>query len=640
MRRVVFALLSLFFLVTVFGHPSVVDARTCCVDGNDPKTCWACSGNDYKNHGGCVGNPTCVECPADTPVANACAGGGGIDMCSLFKATPTATVQVGSTSGFLSILVKQGTYSTITVANFTPLIATANPVIWGSAGLPDLGNNYTTEVKRFKVTGLRPGVAILQARQYSTAPGYEKLYCTYPVKVTVLAAPTPAPTPVTDPTCTCTAWASTACWPASCPVGMVQQTRTCSPVGCQLETQCVKDPNCDPVPSTINAVVYTDSPTNPAKPAGLANPNCSTTTPGIYQAGGTMTATDNTGKSYSAALKLANGAVTITNVPQSTGGKYCVRFTSLDPDYAVTCPSSGEYCSQDAPIPPATPLRFYVSKIGNPWYQTMGGDIGAMNGSGTALTDAISAPCKEPGCLPYLALPLGTNPSSTGALLTSTSSVVNMLTGSIAKAPEARRVKLPNPLVCRENYDYFYRLFSMGLTPNSDFVNPANAILPAVPLNGVAYYYGGGATLTVSTAWNIKAGESKVVFVKGDLSIKNTITVAKGGFLAFIVSGNIIVDPSVGTLDHSSTTNGQVQGVYISNQMIQVLPQGVNIPDKKLVAEGTFAACNGIQIKRDFYGVDNNRYPGALFVYRPDFVLNTPAKMKESNYIWQEVAAK
>jgi hypothetical protein len=133
-----------------------------------------------------------------------------------------------------------------------------------------------------------------------------------------------------------------------------------------------------------------------------------------------------------------------------------------------------------------------------------------------------------------------------------------------------------------------------------------------------------------------------VIFVDGNLDIQGTgttITVPSGAFLAFIVSGNITIDPSVGTSDITQTTNGQVQGVYLADGTFTVDSAGV---DLKFIGEGTFSACTGVSLPRDFNnggsGVDNNKYPATEFIYRPDFMTNTPVKMQKPIYQWQEVA--
>ncbi len=64
------------------------------------------------------------------------------------------------------------------------------------------------------------------------------------------------------------------------------------------------------------------------------------------------------------------------------------------------------------------------------------------------------------------------------------------------------------------------------------------------PASGTYYVNG---NLTIDTAgWNVSPGETIVVLVSGNLTINQTINLSGTGFVAFIVNGNITVDPSVG----------------------------------------------------------------------------------------------
>src|SRR6185369_1941233 len=117
---------------------------------------------------------------------------------------------------------------------------------------------------------------------------------------------------------------------------------------------------------------------------------------------------------------------------------------------------------------------------------------------------------------------------------------------------------------CRENYNYFYRLYSMGTTPRNDFEAPANdpaqAQKPTIPpvnlnvdgTNKSAYIQQGD--LTINSDWILSGSESIVIFVNGNLNVTNNahITVPSGTFLAFIVSGDITFDSTIGETDPAS----------------------------------------------------------------------------------------
>lgn len=355
----------------------------------------------------------------------------------------------------------------------------------------------------------------------------------------------------------------------------------------------------------------------------------------------------------------ANGTYTATAL---FNGAATVDFNPGDPNYVCSCPTG---CTYGGILSPTANVNFYVTQVGNHWFQVLGGDINASDVS-SAIADPISTLCTTPSCQPYLLLPTtgGTN-AQVGALLTPTTAGVNVDVSSqagfqqtpVGPTGASRSVKTNSSLACRENYNYFFRLYSMGVVgtpqaPKEDFVapanNPADAQKPSVPsLNASGAYYHEG-DMTISSTWTLSGSESFVIFVNGDLTFNNSaqVIMPSGTFISFIVSGNIIVDPTVGSTDPASTT-GTLQGVYIANGTLTVQTQGATPAndEKKFIGEGTFAACGDIALLRDFrnsvnsiYGVNNNRYPASLFVFRPDVMTSAPEKMKRPLMNWREVA--
>jgi len=266
------------------------------------------------------------------------------------------------------------------------------------------------------------------------------------------------------------------------------------------------------------------------------------------------------------------------------------------------------------------------------------------------VNDQINAFCTTPSCEPYLILPpAGATGQSYGSLTIKTNSYADLADQSgnqesnVGPTGFSYLVKTNTPQSTAENYNYFYRLYSMGTAPSEDFSVPTSATLPgSAPANGKLAYYRGG-DMTIDSNWDVTAGNSYVIFVNGNLTVSNsaTITVAQGAFLSFIVSGNITFDSSIGTATFSSTGPGQVQGVYIANGVLKVESAGASGTEKKFIGEGTFVGYSGIRLPRDFSnggnGTQNNNYPASLFVHRPDFVINTPARMKKAVMNWREV---
>ncbi|HEX8015259.1 MAG TPA: hypothetical protein VF465_08490, partial [Flavobacterium sp.] len=120
------------------------------------------------------------------------------------------------------------------------------------------------------------------------------------------------------------------------------------------------------------------------------------------------------------------------------------------------------------------------------------------------------------------------------------------------------------------------------------------------------------------------------------LTISNQIHVNNGGFLAFIVKGNITVDNSVGTNVVAQTTPAQVEGVYISDGTLTIAagnPPG----DLKFIGQGTFVGWGGVLLPRQYkVSNNNNSYPTDLFEFRPDLLYNIPVRMKRPLLLWQE----
>jgi hypothetical protein len=183
----------------------------------------------------------------------------------------------------------------------------------------------------------------------------------------------------------------------------------------------------------------------------------------------------------------------------------------------------------------------------------------------------------------------------------------------------------------REDYNYFNGLYSLGSTPTTDFTG---AKPTAAPTNGKAYY--AGSDVTISSSWSVAKGESYVIFVNGNLRISQPITVAPGGFLAFIVKKNIIFDKSLGQASPTSTT-ASVAGVFLADNqiIIEATPAGNN--DLKFIGEGMFIGWQGVQMNRKYVPqAPNASNPTEFFRYRPDLLLNVPASMMTPLAVWQE----
>ena len=181
-------------------------------------------------------------------------------------------------------------------------------------------------------------------------------------------------------------------------------------------------------------------------------------------------------------------------------------------------------------------------------------------------------------------------------------------------------------------FDYFYGKFGSPSPDNFDGNDPK-------PSSGT--YYDEPVSLTeITQSWDVLSGESIVVFINGNLEIKNTINVAEGGFLAFIVNENLTINEGVGT--GKTQEDVSVAGVFIVDGTINT-GDSSNSGTERLVAEGIFVAdgdldgTGGFNFQRDLTD-ENVNYSAEKFIYRPDFLFNMPELMKKEGLSWEEVA--
>ncbi len=157
----------------------------------------------------------------------------------------------------------------------------------------------------------------------------------------------------------------------------------------------------------------------------------------------------------------------------------------------------------------------------------------------------------------------------------------------------------------------------------------------------------------------IVADKNLTVFVSGqlivdgnDARVLNSTDGAK--YNIYIVGGDIIVKSNVGvsfdgttaSQANSCATPPSLQGIFVADGSIVVegspLAVGnevlVNCPERKFVAEGIFVSWGNISLRRSFrvcgngagvYPNYNALNPAETFIYRPDFLVNTPAWMKQ-----------
>ncbi len=132
----------------------------------------------------------------------------------------------------------------------------------------------------------------------------------------------------------------------------------------------------------------------------------------------------------------------------------------------------------------------------------------------------------------------------------------------------------------------------------------------------------------ISGDYNIPASDfgsnKEIYFIDGNLTISGNINVTDNlGFVAFFVSGNISVNPTI-------SGSPAIEGIYISNGTFST-----GAGTSQLHLRGSVAALGGVSLQRDLADDTN---PAELFEYAPDQILLFPDKLGFRGQRWIEVA--
>ena len=195
--------------------------------------------------------------------------------------------------------------------------------------------------------------------------------------------------------------------------------------------------------------------------------------------------------------------------------------------------------------------------------------------------------------------------------------------------------------VSQSSWRYSYqRLWVRAGSPTTD---PGDGST-SVPDPGI--YRKTGDYRVNSGGWQNLSG-SRVIFVDGNLEINYRVTLAGANdFLAFIVSGDINVDPAVGDTAVASPVPAQADlvGAFLAEGDFNA-GSNPSQPDKQLVIYGTIGADidlginNGgrVNFQRDM-GANNSVGPGVAVIWNPNLLLNWPEQLSDAVTDWREVA--
>ena len=331
-------------------------------------------------------------------------------------------------------------------------------------------------------------------------------------------------------------------------------------------------------------------------------------------------------------------------------------------DYVCTCPAG---CHYGGIASPQTGVNFYLrsAAAADGWWQVFGGHSYAVRTSGAALISYVPTLCTSAtACIPAVHRKDTADTSeSAGFAMTGGGDIdtrldVGSQTSHVTDRTAQTFVRGTKGVPFREGYDYFYRRFSLGASPpidSDDFAASANdARKPTTsPRNGKAAYFHSG-NLTIRNPWHVRAADAHnqlVIFVDGDLiltdpsDVDRLLQVDQGAFLAFIVSGNILVEANVGNATLVANTPN-LEGVFIADGELTVASQGADTGgDDTFVGAGTFVGWGGVNLERDYKSTsdplrieENSSKAVERFIYRPDFVVNIPEPMTAPLLLWQE----
>jgi len=189
-----------------------------------------------------------------------------------------------------------------------------------------------------------------------------------------------------------------------------------------------------------------------------------------------------------------------------------------------------------------------------------------------------------------------------------------------------------NAMTAKNWYTFFKQRLSQGtVMPYSGLGGKPTPSAPYTVYTTKDY---GTGDLIINETWDVQAGEKIIVLVEGSLNINNPITITGNGFIAFVVSGNITIDGSVGTTWNSEIP--VVEGVYISGGTLKTGTSAAAATER-FVGKGIFIA-NEILTQRNLVTPNANKTNSAdLFLYNPAFLVTVPAVMQDLSYEWQEV---
>jgi len=338
-----------------------------------------------------------------------------------------------------------------------------------------------------------------------------------------------------------------------------------------------------------------------------------------------------------------------------------VQMSGIPSGYSIICPAGAQYSGIPANVD-TTGVDFYISQIKGPWWQTRSGLA-----YGTAITSNLprgAGGIPDPlcvlnsaTCVPFLITgALGDVDPYTSAGIPM-ASAINGTADFDSQHKNAGGAFFDSAIhsdaaLAKETYAVLSRRFDLttATSLSSPLTSAPSGATPQVDAN--VYKYTGDLDISPSPSWNI-AGQKIVIFVDGSVAVNGTgagpfITVGTDSFFAVIATGNITFSQDIGaTIVYGGVPiiTPQIEGMYVADGTFTVeASSDPDAIDKMFIGAGSFVGWNGVSLPRDFEtvadpttGLLNNYVPTDTFIFRPDFILNTPELMKRSTFNWREI---
>lgn len=147
------------------------------------------------------------------------------------------------------------------------------------------------------------------------------------------------------------------------------------------------------------------------------------------------------------------------------------------------------------------------------------------------------------------------------------------------------------------------------------------------------YYREGDLFLRSNTYQGVENQRASTIIVEGNLYIEEDVVLREGGYLAFLVRGDIIVSGSVGRMD------GTYIADYSEGEGGGIIDTGEDLFNPtQLEVRGQLIARAGFRFRRLYSGRGNTE-PAEYVIYDPQVLLNTPPGLKSLPSVgaWEEV---